>query len=95
MEQWYVYLLASKKGGILYTGVTGDLPRRVGEHKEKYVSSFSKRYNIVHLVYYEVFSDPESAIQREKRIKKWYRKWKIALIEKNNPEWNDLYETLF
>src|SRR5215475_3211214 len=88
---FYVYILASKIGGTLYIGVTNDLIRRVAEHKLKIVESFTKDYDVVRLVYFEQFDDPENAIKREKRLKKWKRAWKIALIEKDNPDWNDLY----
>jgi putative endonuclease len=79
---YYVYILASKIGGTLYIGVTNDLIRRVAEHKLKIVESFTKDYDVVRLVYFEQFDDPENAIKREKRLKKWKRDWKIALIEK-------------
>jgi putative endonuclease len=88
---YYVYILASKIGGTLYIGVTNDLIRRVAEHKLQLVESFTKEYGVVKLVYFEQFGDPENAIKREKRLKKWKRDWKIALIEKDNPDWNDLY----
>jgi putative endonuclease len=88
---YYVYILASKMGGTLYIGVTNDLIRRVAEHKLQLVESFTKEYGVVKLVYFEQFDDPENAIKREKRLKKWKRAWKIALIEKDNPDWNDLY----
>jgi putative endonuclease len=88
---YYVYILASKIGGTLYIGVTNDIIRRVAEHKLKLIESFTKDYNVVRLVYFEQFDDPENAIRREKRLKKWKRDWKIALIEKDNPNWNDLY----
>lgn len=87
----YVYILASKIGGTLYIGVPNDLIRRVAEHKLQLVESFTKEYGVVKLVYFEQFDDPENAIKREKRLKKWKRDWKIALIEKDNPDWNDLY----
>ena len=75
-------------------GVTKDLVRRTYEHKTKVVPSFTSRYNIVHLVWFEVYDDPIAAISREKEIKKWRRLWKIALIEKDNPNWSDLYDTI-
>jgi putative endonuclease len=71
--------------------VTNDLIRRVAEHKSKLIESFTEQYDVVRLVYFEQFDDPENAIRREKRLKKWKRAWKIALIEKDNPDWNDLY----
>ncbi|MCK1334811.1 putative endonuclease [Bradyrhizobium sp. LM6.10] len=90
-RSYYVYILASKIGGTLYIGVTNDLIRRVAEHKSKLIESFTEQYDVVRLVYFEQFDDPENAIRREKRLKKWKRAWKIALIEKDNPDWNDLY----
>jgi putative endonuclease len=91
---YYVYILASKIRGTLYIGVTNDLIRRVAEHKLQLVESFTKEYGVVKLVYFEQFGDPENAIKREKRLKKWKRDWKIALIEKDNPDWNDLYQEI-
>ncbi|WP_369719640.1 MULTISPECIES: GIY-YIG nuclease family protein [unclassified Bradyrhizobium] len=88
---YYVYILASKIGGTLYIGVTNDLIRRVAEHKSKLIESFTEKYDVARLVYFEQLDDPENAIKREKRLKKWKRAWKIALIEKDNPDWNDLY----
>ncbi|WP_298279023.1 GIY-YIG nuclease family protein [uncultured Bradyrhizobium sp.] len=90
-RSFYVYILASRIGGTLHIGVTNDLIRRVGEHKLKLVEGFTGRYNVVKLVYFEQFDDPENAIKREKRLKKWPRAWKISLIEKDNPDWIDLY----
>jgi putative endonuclease len=90
-RQYYVYILANRIGGTLYTGVTNDLIRRVGEHKLKIAESFTKRHDVTRLVYFEVFDQIEQAIQREKRLKKWPRAWKISLIEKDNPDWIDLY----
>ncbi|MCK1744219.1 GIY-YIG nuclease family protein [Bradyrhizobium sp. 139] len=88
---YYVYILASKIGGTLYIGVTNDLIRRVAEHKAKLIESFTEKYDVATLVYFEQFDDPENAIKREKRLKKWNRAWKIRLIEKSNPNWDDLY----
>jgi putative endonuclease len=88
---FYVYLLASQKQGTLYLGVTKDLMRRVYQHKEKLLPGFTSRYDVRRLVWFEVYDDPVNAIEREKEIKKWRRDWKIALIEKNNPDWRDLY----
>jgi putative endonuclease len=85
-RHFYVYILASKVGGTLYIGVTNDLVRRVGEHRLKLVESFTEKYDVVRLVYYEQFDDPENAIEREKRLKKWNRAWKIRF-----PNWDDLY----
>ena len=87
----YVYILASKNNVTIYTGVTNDLIRRVYEHKEKSVKSFSKHYDVDRLVYFEQHQSIRNAIQREKNIKHWSRQWKLELIEKNNPEWRDLY----
>ncbi len=92
MKTYYLYILASKKNGTLYTGVANNLVKRVYEHKENLVPDFTQKYNVHHLVYYEEFSDIYSAIAREKRIKKWKRQWKINLIEKMNPDWRDLYD---
>ena len=89
---YYVYLLASAKHGTLYIGVTNDLIRRVYEHKEKAVSSFTSRYGVDKLVWFEIYDSAEAAIMREKEIKKWKRDWKIRLIEETNPEWFDLYD---
>ena len=94
MDNYYVYILASKKNGTLYIGVTNNLIRRIYEHKEGLTEGFTKKYNVKKLVYYETHSDIKIAIQREKQMKKWYRKWKIELIEKINPEWKDLYNEL-
>ena len=91
---YYVYILASKYNGTLYIGITSNLIRRVWEHKNKSVSGFSEKYYIDKLVYFEQCSDAKSAILREKQMKKWNRAWKIRLIEKNNPEWNDLYSEI-
>ena len=89
-RNYWVYILASKIGGTLYVGVTNDLIRRVYEHREKVVDGFTKKYNINRLVYFEPFDDIMSAIEREKRLKKWTRQWKIRLIETTNPNWDDL-----
>jgi putative endonuclease len=88
---YYVYLLASRKHGTLYLGVTNDLVRRVYEHRSKAVPSFSSRYGIDKLVWFEVYDDIATAIAREKQLKRWRRDWKIRLIEEENPEWCDLY----
>lgn len=94
MKQYFVYILASKRNGTLYIGVTSDLIRRIYEHKNKLVPGFTSKYDVAKLVHFEEFSDIESAIYREKQLKKWNRKWKLALIEKVNPNWEDLYEGL-
>jgi putative endonuclease len=88
---YYVYLLASKKHGTLYLGVTNDLVRRVYEHRTKAVEGFTKRYAVDKLVWFEIHDNVEAAITREKELKKWRRDWKIRLIEEQNPEWVDLY----
>ena len=94
MKQYYVYLLASKRNGTLYIGVTNDLVRRVWEHKNNIIKGFTQKYSVHNLVYYEIIADIDSAIMREKQMKKWRRQWKIELIEKNNPDWKDLYSGL-
>jgi putative endonuclease len=90
-RSYYLYILASRIGGTLYIGVTNDLVRRVAQHKSKTAEGFTKQYDVDRLVYYESFDGIEQAIHREKRLKKWPRAWKIALIEKENPNWIDLY----
>jgi len=92
MKNYYVYILCNKRNGTLYTGVTSGLIKRLYEHKNNLVDGFTKKYNIHCLVWYEIHESAEVAISREKQIKKWDRKWKLELIEKNNPKWNDLYE---
>lgn len=87
----YVYLLASRKQGTLYIGVTNDLIRRIAQHKQKALPGFTQRYDIRRLVWFECYDAPTEAIVREKELKKWRREWKIALIEKENPDWRDLY----
>ena len=89
-----VYILASKRNGTLYVGVTGNLQSRGWQHRNDLVEGFTKRYRIHLLVYYELHPDMTSAITREKQIKKWRRSWKIEMIEGQNPEWNDLWETI-
>lgn len=91
---YYVYILASRRDGAIYVGITNDLVRRVYEHRIKAVRGFTAKYNITQLVWFEVYDDPISAISREKELKKWKRAWKIQLIEKDNPDWNDLYESI-
>jgi len=91
---YYVYIMASKKNGTLYIGVTNNLIKRVYEHKNDLVEGFTKKYCVHNLVYYEQTEDIKSAIQREKNLKKWKRQWRIELIEKMNPNWNDLYYDL-
>ena len=94
MKQCYVYILASKKNGTLYIGVTSDLVKRIYEHKQKLIDGFTKEYNVHALVYFESYKDIKEAILREKQMKKWNRKWKIRLIEEKNPEWKDLYDEI-
>ena len=93
-RQYFVYILASKRNGTLYTGVTGDLLSRIFDHKNDVREGFTSRYGVHLLVWFEVHEDIEAAILREKRIKKWRRKWKLELVEKENPDWRDLYEKL-
>ena len=95
MEKLFaVYILASGRNGTLYTGVTSDLIKRTWEHREKLIDGFAERYDAVNLVWFEQHSSAEEAITREKRIKKWKRAWKIEMIEKANPYWNDLYDEI-
>jgi putative endonuclease len=89
-----VYLLASKRNGTLYVGVTSDLPKRIWEHKNHVADGFTKQYGIGQLVWYEVHENMESAIQREKALKEWQRAWKLKLIEEKNPDWKDLYDSI-
>ena len=90
----YVYMLASKPQGTLYVGVTNDLVRRVAEHKQGEIPCFTKRYGVNALVYWEMFEDYEAAILREKKLKRWRRDWKRALIEESNPHWADLFGSI-
>jgi putative endonuclease len=92
--QYHVYILASKRNGTLYIGMTNNIARRVWQHKQGLVEGFTMKYGVDRLVYCEAFARPQDAIQREKRLKKWNRAWKIQLIESTNPEWDDLYETV-
>ncbi len=94
MSTYAVYILASKRNGTLYTGVTNNLLRRIWEHKNNIVEGFTKKYNVHLLVHYELFTDIRLALAREKEIKQWTRAWKIQLIEKDNPLWKDLYFSL-
>jgi putative endonuclease len=87
---YYVYILASRRNGTLYTGVTNDLARRTFEHRNGLVAGFTKRYGVHILVWYEVHDDIRLAIEREKHIKGWNRSWKLKLIERANPDWSDL-----
>jgi len=94
MKTYYVYILASKRNGTLYIGVTGDLIKRIYEHKNNLADGFTKKYGVHRLVYFEGTNDIGSAIVREKQLKGWLRKKKIDLIENENPLWNDLYDSL-
>jgi putative endonuclease len=93
-KQPCVYLMASRRNGTLYAGVTSDIVKRVWQHKNGEAAGFTKRYSVHTLVWYEVHDTMESAIQREKAIKEWKQTWKLELIEKSNPEWLDLYPAL-
>ena len=94
MKQYYVYILSSKGNGTLYIGVTNHLLRRVWEHKNDLVEGFTRKYHVHNLVYYETYGAIYDAIEREKRMKKWKRQWKINLIETSNPQWKDLFVDL-
>lgn len=91
---YHVYILASRKNGTLYIGVTNHLARRISQHREGTASAFTRKYGVHRLVHAEEFHDVEEAIRREKAMKNWQRAWKIQLIERGNPEWNDLYPFL-
>ena len=90
-KEYSVYILASKRNGTLYVGVTNYIGRRIFEHKEKIIKGFTAKYKVDKLVYYEIYEDVRDVIAREKRIKEWKRSWKIKMIEKVNPNWDDLY----
>ena len=94
MKTYYVYIMASRKNGTLYIGVTNDVARRTYEHREGLLPGFTTRHGVKVLVHMEPFDDISTAIQREKSLKKWPRAWKIALIEESNPDWRDLYADL-
>jgi len=94
MKQFFVYIMCSKPYGTLYTGVTSNLIKRVYEHKNDLAEGFTKKYNVHRVVWYELHETAETAITREKQIKKWMRQWKLDLINKNNPDWHDLYDEL-
>ncbi|OCK53722.1 GIY-YIG nuclease family protein [Bradyrhizobium sp. LMTR 3] len=91
---YYVYIIASRRDGAIYIGVTRDIVRRIYEHRTMAVPGFTSKYNITRLVWFEIYDDPISAISREKELKKWKRSWKVELIEKDNPQWDDLYESI-
>ena len=93
-KQFYVYVLANKQNGTLYIGVTSNLVQRIWQHNNKMIGGFTKKYNVTKLVYFEVHADAESAITREKQMKKWRRAWKIRLIEAENPDWKDLFDDI-
>ena len=93
-KKGYVYIISNKQNGVLYTGVTSDLVRRVYQHKNNLYEGFSNKYKLKNLVWFEVFDDIKNAIIKEKQIKNWKRDWKIKRIEENNPTWNDLYQTI-
>ena len=95
LSMYYVYMLASRRNGTLYTGVTGRIIVRVSQHKQKLTGGFTSRYGIDLLVWYEPHENVEVAIRREKRLKKWLRAWKVSLIEQTNPLWLDLYPEFF
>ena len=94
LKQYYVYILASKKNGTLYIGVTNNLIRRCYEHKNGLIKGFTLKYRVYRLVYYEVYNNINVALKREKQLKKWNRDWKIELISNNNPNWDDLYKQI-
>ena len=93
-KRFHVYILASRRNGTLYIGMTSDLTKRAWQHKNHQIEGFSSKYNVHRLVYFEEHGDVEQAIQREKQLKKWNRAWKLKLIEKLNPTWRDLYEEI-
>ena len=93
-KNFAVYILASRRNGTLYIGVTSNLPKRVAEHRDGVVKGFTREYDVKTLVWYEMHGSAESAILREKRLKKWNRLWKLRLIEEMNPGWHDLFETI-
>lgn len=94
-ENFYVYILASLHNRVLYIGVTSDLQKRIWEHKEKIIKGFTSQYNVDRLVHFEIYGDAETAIKRERNMKEWKREWKVNLIEKDNPEWIDLYDQIY
>ena len=93
-KQYFVYIMTNKRNTVLYTGVTSDLKKRAYEHRSKLIDGFTKTYNLSKLVYYEMFAEPLQAITREKQIKGGSRQKKMDLIDRNNPEWNDLYDLI-
>lgn len=95
MKNSFVYIIANDRNGTIYIGVTNNLTKRVWEHKNKMTPGFTNKHNVNKLVYYEIFEDINYAIKREKRLKEWPRKWKLDLIEKDNPQWRDLYDKIY
>lgn len=93
-KSYYIYIVFNKQNGALYTGITSDLVKRIWQHKNKVADGFTNKYDISNLGYYEIFNNPETAIEREKQLKSWSRKKKLALIEKDNFEWKDLYNEI-
>ena len=91
---YYTYILASQRNGTLYLGVTSNLTKRIWQHKNEVIDGYTKKYIVKRLVYFEQFENVDDAITREKRLKRWERKWKLELIEKRNPNWNDLYDDI-
>ena len=94
MKAGYTYIMASRRNGTLYIGVTNDLARRAREHREGVIDGFTKRYRCTLLVWFEAYDDLQEARQREARLKKWNRSWKLRLIEEQNPDWHDLYGSI-
>jgi len=90
IHQYFVYILASKKNGTLYIGLTNNLETRIKQHKSKLINGFTQKYKVTNLVYFEIYQNINEAIKREKQLKKWKREWKIRLIEENNVNWIDL-----
>ena len=93
-RRYYVYILSNTHHTVLYTGVTGDLIRRIWQHREKEIAGFTSQYGIVKLIYFEEYNDPMRAIEREKQIKSWSRRKKVGLVNESNPSWSDLYPSL-
>jgi putative endonuclease len=94
-RQFAVYILASQRNGTLYVGFTSNLPQRIWQHRNHITEGFTDAYDVTRLVWFELHDSPETAIRREKQIKKWNRDWKLELIERANPDWSDLYDTIF
>ena len=93
-KKGYVYIVTNKKDGVLYVGITTNLTRRIYEHRNELTEGFTQKYKLKKLIYFEEYDEYAIAIKREKRLKEWQRQWKIDLIEKENPKWNDLYEQI-